>query len=209
MKDITCRICNQQFKGHTVNMLCSDECRIQARREATKRHLNKKPGIEKEIGKCRQCLKDFLLKKSGTIYCSDLCRQRSKQIQISSRIHRFRKCKKCGVQVESKPGYPVCADCKIDKRDPVKERRKEELRKYRKYGITEDQYYAMIDAQNGCCGICGRSEPTFKGWQIDHCHKSNKVRGILCHHCNTGIGQFEDKIDHLFNAIQYLKKQVL
>lgn len=209
MKDITCRICGLQFQGHTINMLCSDECRIIARKQVSKRHSSKKQKPAKQKKHCLECNQEFVLKKSDAVYCSDLCRAKQNQKVRADRTARFRKCMKCGVSVPSKPGYPVCADCKIDKRDPVKERRKEELRKFRKYGISEEQYYEMIRSQGSKCAICSTDEPTSKGWQIDHCHSTGKVRGILCHHCNTAIGQFKDNVEHLLSAVEYLRKHSL
>jgi hypothetical protein len=40
---------------------------------------------------------------------------------------------------------------------------------------------------------------------IDHCHNTGKVRGLLCDHCNKGLGLFKDNIDYLNKAIEYLK----
>ena len=41
---------------------------------------------------------------------------------------------------------------------------------------------------------------------IDHCHKTNKIRGLLCHHCNIGLGNFNDNVVNLQLAIKYLEK---
>ena len=80
-----------------------------------------------------------------------------------------------------------------------------------RYGITHDEYYMMLDAQNGQCKICGSvdnnngrcgSGKLF----IDHCHTTGEVRGLLCHKCNQGIGYFDDDIDRLQQAINYLKQ---
>ena len=63
------------------------------------------------------------------------------------------------------------------------------------YGITIEQYDAMVVAQNGCCAICGQ-EPQFaiRQWKklhVDHCHETGKVRALLCVHCNHGLGKFK------------------
>lgn len=77
------------------------------------------------------------------------------------------------------------------------------------YGITMDEYAVMLQSQGGVCFICqkelyevvnGRSN----SMHVDHCHKSGKVRGILCGVCNRLLGYVEKdgRLDRL-NA--YLK----
>ena len=63
----------------------------------------------------------------------------------------------------------------------------------------------MFVDQQGCCAICTRP---FVGQRpaVDHCHTTNKVRGLLCQKCNTAIGLLEDNITSLENAIKYLEK---
>ena len=73
------------------------------------------------------------------------------------------------------------------------------------YGITEEQYQEFWDKQNGLCAICGKPEPTTQRLHVDHDHKSNIVRGLLCGKCNRGIGMFEDSEDLLQQAIRYIK----
>lgn len=72
----------------------------------------------------------------------------------------------------------------------------------RGYGLTEETYNKMYDAQEGKCAIC-ESELTLC---VDHCHKSNQVRGLLCNNCNLGLGMFQDNPDRIREAIAYLKK---
>ena len=78
-----------------------------------------------------------------------------------------------------------------------------------KFGITRDDYNEMLKAQGYRCAIC-RSESTkdkrTKNFPIDHCHKTGKVRGLLCAACNKGIGMLEDSIENLRSAIDYLEK---
>lgn|SRR3990167_3683409 len=80
------------------------------------------------------------------------------------------------------------------------------LRAQRKanYGITEAQYQALIISQNNCCLIC-KLPAGDKTLHIDHCHATGKIRGLLCNHCNTGLGRFKDNIELLKAAIKYLK----
>lgn len=77
-----------------------------------------------------------------------------------------------------------------------------------KYGITHEQYEKMLFHQNGLCAICG-SKQSHRGSDhlfVDHCHKTGKVRALLCHGCNAGIGQLREDPQILENAILYLKK---
>jgi hypothetical protein len=77
----------------------------------------------------------------------------------------------------------------------------------RSYGISLVDYLEMLEAQNGRCKICKTDVPGGAGsFHVDHCHSSNKVRGLLCHHCNVGIGNFKDNISTLASAILYLSE---
>lgn len=76
----------------------------------------------------------------------------------------------------------------------------------RNYGITLEDYDDMLLDQKGVCAICGTDDPKGKGrFHVDHCHTTGKVRGLLCHHCNVGLGHFEDNIERLLDAIEYLR----
>jgi hypothetical protein len=58
----------------------------------------------------------------------------------------------------------------------------------RLYGITKEQKDGMLLRQGGCAA-CGATDPgAIKGWQVDHDHVTGKVRGVLCHPCNTTLG---------------------
>jgi hypothetical protein len=73
-----------------------------------------------------------------------------------------------------------------------------------KYGITLLEKDAMLRAQGSVCAICKTDTPTKKGWHVDHCHTTQKVRGVLCHHCNSLLGNARDNPFTLANAITYL-----
>lgn len=79
----------------------------------------------------------------------------------------------------------------------------------RRFGLTHDQYEEMLDSQKGVCAICKkfRLNKGKKFMAIDHCHKSGKVRGVLCHLCNRGLGLFDDNRELLISAIEYLAKE--
>jgi hypothetical protein len=76
----------------------------------------------------------------------------------------------------------------------------------KRYGLTAQQKQAMIEDQGGKCAICQSDLQTTHNVCVDHCHKTNKVRGILCRKCNLGIGHLNDSIDILKSAQKYIKK---
>ncbi|WP_339754204.1 endonuclease VII domain-containing protein [uncultured Marinobacter sp.] len=73
------------------------------------------------------------------------------------------------------------------------------------YGINAEQHRKFLEAQNGSCAICLAS---FEGRRtcVDHCHKSGRVRGLLCAKCNSAIGFLSDSTDALRRAIEYLDR---
>lgn len=79
-----------------------------------------------------------------------------------------------------------------------------------KYKLTLRQVDEILKSQNGLCAIC--RSPVLLGGKggakIDHCHKTNIIRGILCSTCNTGLGHFKDSINNLCEAIKYLSLNV-
>lgn len=73
-----------------------------------------------------------------------------------------------------------------------------------KFGVTEEWLNAQRRKQHNRCPICNRNFDEVQ-YNIDHCHSTNIIRGILCSNCNLGIGHFKDDIDLLKKAINYLK----
>jgi hypothetical protein len=85
-------------------------------------------------------------------------------------------------------------------------RKTHDLRK--RYGIGLDEYEALLAKQGGCCAICGAEEPKsgrMLRLNVDHCHSTGTVRGLLCTNCNHGIGKFKDDPALMSAAIAYLK----
>lgn len=75
----------------------------------------------------------------------------------------------------------------------------------RRFGLTLEEV-AELHARP--CAICGATEHggRFGKPHIDHCHKTGKVRGVLCGHCNVGIGCFRDDPELLKKAAAYLRR---
>jgi hypothetical protein len=74
-----------------------------------------------------------------------------------------------------------------------------------RYGISNDDYTVMLREQNGVCKIC-YGESFRLRLSVDHCHKTGKVRGLLCERCNTLLGRVKEDIRILESAITYLKE---
>lgn len=71
----------------------------------------------------------------------------------------------------------------------------------KRYGLTIEEFDALVLRHGGCCGICGKSK---KRMVVDHDHKTNLVRGLLCVSCNVGLGLMGDSINGLRRSIAYL-----
>ena len=67
--------------------------------------------------------------------------------------------------------------------------------------ISDEQYEGLM--VNTHCNICHKE---LERKCIDHCHETKKIRGVLCHNCNTALGLFKDNVKVMQNAIQYLEQ---
>ena len=90
------------------------------------------------------------------------------------------------------------------------ERRSNKLKQL--YGVTLEEYNVIYGNQGGVCAICGKREKRLdkrtgnaKNLSIDHDHVTGEVRGLLCINCNMAIGGFEESVDRLKSAINYLE----
>ena len=80
----------------------------------------------------------------------------------------------------------------------------------RQYGIGYRDVLSLLDKQNNLCAICKEvgffmKEDVQSPLNVDHCHKTGVVRGLLCHNCNRALGLFKDDIGRLKTAIAYLE----
>lgn len=108
----------------------------------------------------------------------------------------------CGYQCHCKE----CFKTRFRKYSPER-RRRSHVERF--YNLPWDDYLAQFGGQNGRCAICateleltavGRLETA----HVDHDHETGLVRGLLCHHCNSGLGYFHDDPDLLKKATAYL-----
>jgi hypothetical protein len=81
----------------------------------------------------------------------------------------------------------------------------------RSYGIGNDEYDAMLSKQKGVCAICHQPETKImrgkvSKLQVDHCHATGRVRGLLCHRCNSMLSHIELDIDMFRRTVEYLRE---
>lgn len=122
----------------------------------------------------------------------------------------------------------ICKDCKREDvyawREKNKDKYNADMRAYnktvpaekrygaeikRKYGCTLEQYNAMLVSQEGKCAICDKlHNPAEKKGRlfVDHCHKTGKVRALLCGACNSMLGYANDDTRVLLEAVAYIKR---
>lgn len=136
----------------------------------------------------------------------------------------LRKCKLCGIEANTEKDldkFSKSSTCKYGRRQLCKTCKVKNDEKYRKdtnklrnnalkwsYGITLQDYNIMFEEQKGKCLICQKHQTELKRKLfVDHCHSTGKVRGLLCTHCNTLLGNAKDNIEILYNAINYLEER--
>jgi hypothetical protein len=93
-----------------------------------------------------------------------------------------------------------------------RERSRRAAHRYRlkkKYGMTKEEWDRILKSQNFCCAICkSETSGTKRTWHVDHCHKTGKVRGLLCQRCNHLVGNAQDNIQLLMEAAMYLARSM-
>lgn len=76
----------------------------------------------------------------------------------------------------------------------------------KKYGISHSQYEELLRRQGGRCALCRSDKPlSVSGrFHIDHCHDTDRIRGLLCAKCNLGLGSLGESPQLLMRALDYL-----
>lgn len=117
----------------------------------------------------------------------------------------IKQCIRCGEVAEHTPHATYCKACvKVINRENYQRRVK-----YSRYGLTEAEARQMLEDQKSACLVCS-AELHFgsRDTHIDHCHDTGEVRGILCRHCNIGIGHFLNDPQRLRWAADYLEARL-
>jgi recombination endonuclease VII len=187
-----CDICSNVFlPRRRADRTCSLDCQIQLRRrlsrETSARHYKVRP--LRPDADCESCKARIPAPRTGPMprWCV-ACRAAKEDVRARARqaVRRCYKCQEPLPEAVRKPGKAVCTKCRVDPRDRGREH--EQRRRLRKYGLTQDEYDQLLRDQGGRCPGCRTTDPGVKGWCIDHCHKSGRVRGLLCGRCNTMLG---------------------
>ena len=118
-------------------------------------------------------------------------------------------CTVCGAQFarnSMKGNIPRrCPDCaEVHRREVARIGMRQ--RTLAKYGLTPEQFDALLDAQGRACAICKTDQWGHQGPQIDHCHVVGEVRGLLCQLCNVGLGHFRDDPVVIATALDYVRR---
>lgn len=126
----------------------------------------------------------------------------------------LRKCNHCGIEAWGEEDLELFAPDRTQKhgrKNLCHDCRKAQRRAnglMSAYGITLEEYDDLLKQQGGRCKICGTDTPGHKGrFHVDHDHSTGKIRGLLCHACNTGIGLLGDNPTRLKKAAQYLEEE--
>lgn len=159
-----------------------------------------------------------------------------KRSEMRKEIQLEKTCKKHGLLdrkdiVLRDGGYLRCRLCRSEMSNDYRKRHPEQTKEIgrrgkikrsvincervitKKFDITKEEYYKLIDEHNNKCAICKQPETkvtrrdgTVNALSIDHSHKTGKIRGLLCHACNSGIGLLKDSENVLQSAIEYLRR---
>lgn len=109
----------------------------------------------------------------------------------------------------------ICSTQVVGSRPNLKEERRRYYGKYketqflcklkREFNLSGEEYYRYLNEQNGVCAICNKKEDN-KRLAVDHCHKTGKIRGLLCTRCNPALGFLQDNIEIAKNLVLYLER---
>lgn len=137
---------------------------------------------------------------------------------VFSSTQDVKSCSKCGQpRHEFRKKRNLCVECHKEYHRQYYKKHKARFnsnaRAYHlktKYDINQSKLDEMLEAQGGKCAIC-RKPPNcgrYKGLNVDHDHRSGKIRGLLCWSCNAGLGHLGDDIRGIRRALSYLSRGI-
>jgi hypothetical protein len=199
------------------------ECKAKKNRALREKNRNRSVIIVPDFKLCPGCKKEkprsvFSKNSNSTDGLNNYCKEcAARSIKLYHKKNKAR-------EIIVIPGAKICPDCKIEKlsssfnkangnKDGLQVCCKScqaSLERNRQYGLSSEQYSAMLEAQGGACAICKFTPgPGDRGHDTDHIHGTKIVRGLLHSKCNRGLGHFKDDIAIIGKAIDYLNGQTL
>lgn len=171
-----------------------------------KKYINEINKYYKNIGKkCLECDKNPARALGLCKVCYD---KHLKKIN-----KKYAKNQKENTQRWAKDNKKYLKNYKTDWWNKLSDFKKKDLSLRNYFGLTIEEYLKQLKKQNGVCGICGNKETrTNKRTNeitclvVDHNHKTNQFRGLLCNRCNVAIGMFSDNTQIFKRAIRYIIK---
>jgi len=199
-----CSLYETSIPSEKINVIKNDLFNIKARRDAYEKCLKSNDEIKQKKFFNLYCISNALIRFDlNHCFCVG-CHYSGNVFNESGEIkYSF---------INLHKQYPYCEKCWVPKRISLNEKR---MRKHRKnkFGISQNQYSKLKKSQFNKCAICGCYESHVHhvtgeklALAVDHCHKTGKVRSLLCRNCNLLIGNSREKIEILKKAIKYLEE---
>lgn len=155
------------------------------------------------------CGKNLATEKKEKVKSCSKCKK-TKELDdfyfYKKRDRHYSCCKSCHNEAQ------VLVNKKWRRENPIEfRRRRVEINLKSKYGITLETIDSLLKLQNNSCAICKtelllKTSDRTKRFNVDHNHVTGEVRGLLCLTCNMGLGLYNDSVELLENAKQYLLK---
>ena len=187
-----CKFCKKEFLGKNPAIYCNTQCRKDENSLIT----------NKTCTKCKEYKKieEFYISNSKVNARKVVCKSCDQSFRKERKSTFSLKWKEAEKRRKLKWGRDYPEKCRNSRLKSV-------------FGITSEEYNDLSEKQNHNCAICNEKETKvskisgeLKRLAVDHCHTTNKIRGLLCFHCNSSLGKFKDSIENLERAIEYLKK---
>lgn len=161
---------------------------------------------------------DFALSRTTTTGLQYRCRKCCKESEVERRdkdpdLFKERRRQYCRAWRANNPEKQLAASRrwiaankeKIRNYESQTQHRRSMNRKLREYGVTVEMYAKMLESQGGGCAICCRKHEERRTLNIDHCHETGEIRGLLCGPCNKALGAFGDNVDGIRKAMRYVE----
>lgn len=192
------KICNVCFKNKELEDFYKDHSKVR--------------------NECKNCCKDYI--RLYRIKNLEKLRSREKEQYIKHRETKIEHKKRARLE-NPENSRLINKKCRDKYKEKYNEKRREDYKKDPEkfkdrslkshFGIGITEYKQLLEIQNNTCAICNNPETVkrkgkLKNLAVDHCHKTGKIRGLLCARCNKAIGLLKDDINIINNCVNYLQK---